>query len=93
MRSSHRSHPHERLRKLPAAKVRTIHAPPTRHSKVQHALKTIIRVLVCVVVIHLGILLFDHFGIFNKFGHTTEFVIGSVTDYLLVGSWEGEVPI
>jgi hypothetical protein len=93
MRSSHRTHDHELAKRLPAKRVLTTHAPPATKTKVKHVAKTAFRVMLCIAIVHLGILVLDHFGIFSHFGHTGEFVTGSIVDYLLVGSWEGEVPI
>ena len=56
--------------------------------KLLHVAKTIARIVIIIILIHFGVKVLEHIGVFLRFGRTGEMVTGSVADYLLVGSWE-----
>lgn len=60
--------------------------PPKEH--VHHWIKTAIRLTLVITAIHFGIKGLEHWGVFLKFGKTSEFVTGSVVDYMFVSTLE-----
>ena len=74
------------LRSHPVVANVTAKLPPKEH--VRHWGKVALRLSIVIALIHLGVKELEHWGVFLKFGHTSEFVTGSIVDYCFVSTIE-----